>query len=383
MKIYGNHDERTIEQLKRCVSAEAGAVGVLCADGHVGYSMPIGGVVGYKKFVSPSGVGYDIACGNLAVQTTLKAADVSQQDMIRVADEIQRRISFGVGRKNNEPIDDPVFDAIAQSPVSQQRQMLKLAESQLGTVGSGNHYVDILEDQDGVLWVACHFGSRGFGHKTARGFMNIARDRSFDDGRGEGSMDAPPLLLEASRPSGQDYVAAMTIAGQYAYAGRAAVVRRVLEILGTDECFSVHNHHNFAWRETHSGSSYWVIRKGATPAFPGQWGFVGGSMGDISVVLRGRETTDAKRSLYSTIHGAGRVMSRRQAKATVNFNQVRESLRTRGVILRGAGADESPQVYRPLRSVLDAHAATIEIVHTLTPRVVVMAGERDYDPYKD
>jgi tRNA-splicing ligase RtcB len=106
-------------------------------------------------------------------------------------------------------------------------------------------------------------------------------------------------------------------------------------------------------------------------------------MGDISVVLRGRETTEAKRSLYSTIHGAGRVMSRRQAKATVNFSQVRESMRTRGVILRGAGADESPQVYRPLASVLDAHAATIEVLHTLTPRIVVMAGERDYDPYND
>lgn len=106
MKIYGKHDDRTIQQLERCIAAEDGAVGVLCADGHLGYSMPIGGVVGYLGFVSPSGVGYDIACGNLAVQTNLKAADVPPVEFGRLADEIQQRISFGVGRKNNEPVDD-------------------------------------------------------------------------------------------------------------------------------------------------------------------------------------------------------------------------------------------------------------------------------------
>ena len=404
MKIYGQHDERTIQQLTRCVAAENGAIGVLCADGHVGYSMPIGGVVGYKNYVSPSGVGYDIACGNLAVQTNLSAADVAPAEMTRVANEIQRRISFGIGRKNNDRIDDPVFDAIAESPVAAQRRMLTLARDQLGTVGSGNHYVDILEDECGTLWVACHFGSRGFGHKTATGFMNVARDRTFDEGggRGQGEMDSPPLLLDARQASGQDYIAAMTIAGQYAYAGRTAVVRRVLEILGAEERFSVHNHHNFAWRETHDGRDFWVVRKGATPAFPGQWGFVGGSMADISVVIRGVDSRESKAALYSTIHGAGRVMSRTQAAGKfrwgrgrgvrkrvqmhpglVDFGRVQEDLRRRGIILRGAGADEAPEVYRSLRSVLDAHAATIEIVHTLTPRIVVMAGGEEFDPYKD
>jgi tRNA-splicing ligase RtcB (3'-phosphate/5'-hydroxy nucleic acid ligase) len=133
VKIYGEHDERTKEQLTRCIGAEPGAVGVFCADGHVGYSMPIGGVVGYRRFVSPSGVGYDIACGNLAVQTNLRAGDVPDAEMIRIADEIQRRISFGVGRKNSEPIDSPVFDRIASSPVGPQRALLQMAQAQLGT----------------------------------------------------------------------------------------------------------------------------------------------------------------------------------------------------------------------------------------------------------
>ncbi len=402
VKIFGTHDERTILQLARSVAAEKGAVGVLCADGHVGYSMPIGGVVGYKNLVSPSGVGYDIACGNLAVQTNLRASDLPPAEMNRVADEIQRRISFGVGRKNAEPVDDPVFDAIAKSPVAAQRRMLDLASGQLGTVGSGNHYVDVLEDEKGLLWVACHFGSRGFGHRTATGFMNIARGRAFDAGGGQGDMDSPPLLLAADTPSGQDFIAAMTIAGQYAYAGRSAVADRVLQILGAREQFRVHNHHNFAWRETHGGHDLWVVRKGATPAFPGQWGFVGGSMGDISVVIRGVDSGESKAALYSTVHGAGRVMSRTQAagafrwsrggrsrarvqtsRGAVDFGRVQEDLRHRGIILRGAGADEAPEVYRPLRSVLDAHRTTIEIVHTLTPRIVVMAGGDEYDPYKD
>lgn len=440
MKIFGTHDDATIAQLKRCVDAEEGSIGILCADGHLGYSMPIGGVVGYQRYISPSGVGYDIACGNLAVKTLLKAADVPQVEMERIADEITRRVSFGVGRVNNEPIDDPVFCEIKASPVEAQRKMIQLAVNQLGTVGSGNHYVDVLEDTEGYLWVAVHFGSRGFGWKTAKGFMNIAQGKLFDDKGGEGDMNSPPLLLSAKSEAGQDYIEAMKIAGQYAYAGRTAVVQKVLQIMGTSESFIVHNHHNFAWFEHHKWNMYWVVRKGATPAQPGQWGFVGGSMGDISVVIRGKDSPTSKEALYSTIHGAGRVMSRTQAAGkqkwhkafwscgnyrvcdfkapirdfeagphrehprclkcgsklhrnqsrmerlgggVVDFETEKAKLVGKGIILRGAGADEAPPVYRPLESVLEAHKDTIEVVHTLTPRIVVMAGANEFDPYKD
>ncbi len=233
-EIFGQHDEATIQQLKRCAAAEDGAPAVLCADGHLGYSMPIGGVVAYRDHVSPSGVGYDIACGNLAVRTTLRAADMTPHEYERLADAIARRVSFGMGRRNAEPIrEHPVFDAIAASPVDGQRRLLGLARGQLGTVGGGNHYVDVLEDQDGLLWVGVHFGSRGFGHKTATGFLNIAAGRPFESQSRQGAdMHAPPTLLPLARPSGQDYVAAMQIAGDYAYAGREAVVATVLDILG-------------------------------------------------------------------------------------------------------------------------------------------------------
>jgi len=396
VKVYGEHDERTREQLTRCIDAEPGAVGVLCADGHVGYSMPIGGVVGYRRFVSPSGVGYDIACGNLAVRTNLQATDVPDAELVRIADEIQRRISFGVGRKNNEPIDSPVFDRIAASPVAPQRALVEMAQAQLGTVGSGNHYVDLLEDEQGFVWIGVHFGSRGFGHRTATGFMRIAQGGKWDDGRAEGEMDAPPLLLPLDAPAGDDYFEAMTIAGEYAYAGREAVVERVRGILGATIADQVHNHHNFAWRETHNGDARVVVRKGATPAFPGQRGFVGGSMGDVSVILEGVESSASRAALYSTVHGAGRVMSRTQAAGrrqrrtgriikpgAVDWSAAQRSVRERGVVLRGGGPDEAPQVYRRLDPVLSAHDGTIRVLHRLQPRVVVMAGINEFDPYKD
>jgi tRNA-splicing ligase RtcB (3'-phosphate/5'-hydroxy nucleic acid ligase) len=385
MKIFGSHDEATIEQLKRCAAAEPDALAVLCADGHLGYSMPIGGVVGYRDHVSPSGVGYDIACGNLAIRTDLRAADLTPPAYGRVANEIQRRVSFGMGRRNDEPVrDHAVFDAIAHSPVGGQRRLLDLARQQLGTVGGGNHYVDVLEDEAGQLWVGIHFGSRGFGHKTATGFLNVASGRSFEAHSRQGAdMHAPPSLLPLTAPTGQDYIAAMTIAGDYAYAGREAVGSTVLDILGAHETDRVHNHHNFAWRERHGADDYWVVRKGATPAFPGQRGFIGGSMDDIAVIVHGVESPQSAAALYSTVHGAGRVMSRRQAKKAVDFRSVQDRLRARGTVLRGAGADEAPEVYRKLEDVLAPHAATIAIEHTLRPRIVVMAGPQERDPYRD
>jgi tRNA-splicing ligase RtcB (3'-phosphate/5'-hydroxy nucleic acid ligase) len=385
VKIFGEHDEETIAQLKRCAAAEPDAPAVLCADGHLGYSMPIGGVVGYRKHISPSGVGYDIACGNLAVRTPLRSADFTSTEYGRIADEIRRRVAFGIGRANRTPIaDHEVFDAIARSPVTAQRKLLNLARQQLGTVGGGNHYVDVLEDEQGALWVGVHFGSRGFGHKTATGFLNVAAGRPFDSrSRQGGEMQAPPALLPLDAPSGQDYIAAMSLAGEFAYAGRDAVVATVLDILGTEATDRVHNHHNFAWPERHGGESYWVVRKGATPAFPGQRGFIGGSMDDIAVIVHGVESSASVGALYSTVHGAGRVMSRRQARKTVNFRAVQDRLRARGTVLRGAGADEAPEVYRKLDDVLAPHAATIAIEHTLRPRVVVMAGPDEFDPYKD
>ncbi len=196
-----------------------------------------------------------------------------------------------MGRNNDERIaEHPVFDAIAKSPVKEQRKLLSLARGQLGTVGGGNHYVDLFEDRgDGSLWVGVHFGSRGLGHKTASGFLALAAGKKWGD-RPNDSMDAPPSVIPLGTPLADDYLAAMNIAGEYAYAGRDWVVDRVLKILQAEARQRVHNHHNFAWWEKHDGRRALVVRKGATPAFPGQQGFIGGSMGDDAVIVEGVES---------------------------------------------------------------------------------------------
>jgi len=194
----------------------------------------------------------------------------------------------------------------------------------------------------------------------------------------------------------------MRLAGEYAYAGRDRVVTDVLGILGAHATFAVHNHHNFAWREKHAGEQLYVVRKGATPLAPGQLGFVGGSMADISVVVEGIESTRGEAALYSAMHGAGRVMSRTQAAGKARYvrdatgrkvqtrtggaitpEMMHEATRAYGVEVRGAGTDESPFAYRKLADVLDAHADTLIVRHVLKPIGVVMAGEGEVDPYKD
>ena len=165
LKIFGEPiiDANSIAQIKRCLTGPEDRA-TLTADAHYGYGHPIGGVVAYKDKISLSGVGFDIACGNKACQTNIRAADI---DAEKVMDEIFKKIGFGIGRPNPKPIDHPVFDAISKAECAPQRGMMKLAMDQLGTVGSGNHFVDLLEDENGWLWIGVHFGSRGFGHSVA------------------------------------------------------------------------------------------------------------------------------------------------------------------------------------------------------------------------
>jgi tRNA-splicing ligase RtcB (3'-phosphate/5'-hydroxy nucleic acid ligase) len=405
---FGDVDGRSLEQLERCMAAGDAEYGVLCADHHPGYSQPIGGGIAYEGHVSPSGVGYDIGCGNKAARTELTRADLDALGGVeKVMREVTRRISFGMGVPAQERTDHPVLDAIRNAGFAPQRKLSQTAESQLGTVGSGNHYVNLMEDEEGKLWVGVHFGSRGFGHKTASGFLALAQGLAFDARAREGEMDSPPILFEADSELGRSYVAAMQLAGDYAYAGRDIVVGKVLEILGAEATHEVHNHHNFAWREEHFGRTYRVIRKGCTPARPGQEGFVGGSMGDDSVILEGVESGENEQALFSTVHGAGRVMSRTQAAGrirrrkhvdahgrkvwveeqikpgVVDWPAVQARLREQGIVLVGGGADEAPEVYKRLPDVLAAHGDTIRVKHTLRPLGVAMAGRDVYDPYKD
>src|SRR5919197_6139266 len=243
IKTFGTIDVRSLKQLERCMEAGDAEFGVLCADHHPGYSQPIGGGIAYEGYVSPSGVGYDIGCGNKAVQTELTRDDLDAQGGVEaIMREITRRISFGMGVPARERADHPVLDKIRSADFAPQRKLAQLAESQLGTVGSGNHYVNLMEDEDGHVWVGVHFGSRGFGHKTASGFLALAEGKRFDEHAVEGEMDSPPVLFDVGSELGDAYISAMELAGEYAYAGRDIVVSKVLEILGADVVHEVHNH---------------------------------------------------------------------------------------------------------------------------------------------
>ena len=386
-KVFGQHDEATLRQIENCIDAGAER-GVLCADGHKGYAQPIGGVVAYKDGISLSGVGFDIACGNLAVLTDAKGSEVAPK-IKSIMDDVVREISFGIGRKAKTRVDHELFEDEGWkiAPMSGLKEM---ARDQLGTVGGGNHYVDIFADEHDRVWVGVHFGSRGLGHKTATHFLKVAG--------GKDSMDVPPTVVPVSSEMGTDYLTGMGLAGKYAYAGREAVARHVVrEILKARILDEVHNHHNFAWREKHDGEAFWVVRKGATPAFPGQRGFVGGSMGDDAVIIEGIDSAKSRQALYSTVHGAGRIMSRTAAKGKfervgkkrirrdglVRHDEMLKWVRERGVELRGGDVDEAPQAYRRLPDVLAAHAGTIRVLHTLRPLGVAMAGRDTVDPYKD
>lgn len=374
LTIMGEHEAGTITQMKNCMSVGNVVGGVICADGHLGYAQPVGGVIAYEKQISVSGVGFDIGCGNMAIRLDTKFADIADRVPTIIRD-VQKVISFGVGRTNDERVEHELFDLGDLWKTADMEVYRSKAEAQLGTVGSGNHYVDLLRDEDGFTWIGVHFGSRGLGHTSATKYIKAAN--------GKDGINVPPVVLDEDSEIGQRYIAAMELAGKYSYAGREWVCERVRRLIGGNMTDMVHNHHNYAWRETHGGKNLWVVRKGATPAFPGQRGFVGGSMGDDAVILEGVDGPEARAALYSTVHGAGRLFGRKEAKRRFTRQEMDGWLQARGVTLVGADLDESPMAYRRLPEVLAHHAGSVRVLHTLRPFAVAMAGEGEFDPFKD
>ena len=370
LTVVGQHDPATVDQMVNCMSVGNVLGGVLCADGHLGYAQPVGGVIAYEKQVSISGVGFDIACGNMAVRLDVKFSNIKSRTAT-LAQDIAKTISFGVGRTNDERVEHELFDDAEAWRLSDREDYRPKAQAQLGTVGSGNHYVDLFHDDEGWVWIGVHFGSRGLGHTTATKYLKLAG--------GKDGIHVLPTIVNDDSELGLRYLAGMHLAGRYAYAGREWVVERVRQIIGGQVTDTVHNHHNYAWLEE---PGVWVVRKGATPAWPSQRGFVGGSMGDISVILKGVNSPPMNSLFHSTVHGAGRVLGRREAKRTLQREEMDQWVASAGVTLIGGDLDESPMAYRRIRDVLYDHAQTIEIEHVLHPFVVVMAGNEP-DPWKD
>ncbi len=345
-------------------------------DAHVGYGLPIGGVLATEGAVVPYAVGVDIACRmKLSVlDLPLDWLERHTQDLARA---IETETRFGVGTtfekiRREHPVMDEDWTV---SPIT--RSHRDKAWAQLGTSGSGNHFVEFgrLTITDGAaglppgeyLALLSHSGSRGTGAAVCDHYSRVAEKRLRDLPREFAKL----AWLDLDSAEGQEYWAAMELMGRYASANHALIHRHIARHLKTDVLLSIENHHNFAWRERHQGRDVIVHRKGATPAGAGVLGVIPGSMASPGFVVRGLGNPA---SLDSTAHGAGRVMSRKRAHETFTWKQVRPLLEERGVTLLSAGIDEVPGVYKDIGRVMAAQADLVEPLARFDPRIVKMAG---------
>jgi len=383
-------DAAAHDQMRNARSLPVALRAALMPDAHVGYGLPIGGVLATDGAVIPYAVGVDIACRVRLSVYDLPAESVDRS-ADRLADFLERETRFGVGAKwqGSRRAEHPVMDEDwAEHPIA--GQLKDLAWSQLGTSGSGNHFAEFGEFEIGEnalgipegRWLALlsHSGSRGTGAQIAGHYSRLARELHPDLPKEQSHLAWLDMNAE-----GAEYWAAMELMGRYAAANHQIIHERLAVAIGSlrgNVTFALENHHNFAWKEEHEidGERREVIvhRKGATPAAAGQLGIIPGSMASPGYLVEG---LGDPRSLNSSSHGAGRRMSRTAAKKSLDPREVGAYLRERKVRLLSAGLDESPQVYKDIERVLDAQGSLMRRVGRFTPRIVKMApgGEKPED----
>jgi tRNA-splicing ligase RtcB len=372
-------DEAAHAQMRQACAVPTATAAALMPDAHVGYGLPIGGVLACENAVIPYAVGVDIACRmKLSVLDT--PVDSLTKQFNRYKEALMGGTRFGVGVEHRPKQDHDVMDQDwTVTRITRQRK--DTAWKQLGTSGSGNHFAEF-----GVLSLAAadpqfgldageyvalmsHSGSRGAGAAVCSTYSQIAQrllPRRYKDDFGR------LAWLSLDREAGQEYWAAMNLMGDYAAANHAVIHRLVANLVGAHVIAGVENHHNFAWKERHQGRELVVHRKGATPAGAGVLGVIPGSMADPAFVVRGLGNPQ---SLNSASHGAGRRMSRRKAKDTYRFNAVRNDLEKRGIHVLAAGSDEVPGVYKNIHEVMAAQRDLVEVVARFDPKIVRMCGD--------
>ncbi len=369
-----NLDSGSVEQMERACLLPVAAAGALLPDAHMGYGLPIGGVLAVSDAVIPYAVGVDIACRmKLTVLDMPVAALADRREALIRA--LENETSFGVGAVfKNRRRHDVLDSDWSVSPVT--RDLKDKAWSQLGTSGSGNHFVEYgqLEIQSDALSIApgnylallSHSGSRGTGARVCEYYSKLAmRLRP----------DLPKELrhlawLDLKSPEGREYWLAMQLMGRYAAANHELIHSRIARALGVEVIMDIENHHNFAWKETHGSKEVIVHRKGATPAHKGVLGVIPGSMATPGYVVSGLGN---ELSINSASHGAGRLMSRKKAKQQFNWSDALPLLKKKQVELLSAGLDEVPMAYKDIGEVMAAQQDLVEILASFHPRIVKMA----------
>lgn len=381
-KVWGDEiDEQTHRQMRNACRLPISVAAALMPDAHVGYGLPIGGVLATDKAVIPYAVGVDIACRMMMTVFDLPPEKLSQ-DVARFRGVLQDNTRFGVGAKWNPRREHPVMDDDWRvTPVT--ARLKDLAHQQLGTSGSGNHFAEFGEFELGervqgcepgrYLAVLSHSGSRGPGNKVATHYSKWAQSRC---------RDLPKELQHLAwldlDGDGAEYWAAMQLMGRYASANHHVIHRQIVQAVGAPVRLQVENHHNFAWIERHGDRDVVVHRKGATPAGVGVLGIIPGSMTAPAFLIEGRGDPS---SLHSASHGAGRRMSRKAAIRQFAWREINAFLADRGVTLLSAGLDEAPWVYKDIRAVMAAQRDLVRPLAEFQPRLVKMApaGERPED----
>ncbi len=369
-------DPQSVQQMEHACQLPVAVAGALMPDAHTGYGLPIGGVLATRNTVIPYAVGMDIAC-----RMKLSVLDLPVADLRNRRDALTRTLEtatcFGVGAGFSPAKDHPVLhEDWSFSPVT--RECRDKAAHQLGSSGSGNHFVEFgtltLEQDDLGLKAGTysallsHGGSRGTGGQVATRYSALA-------------MKLHPELphelaqlawLDLDRDTGREYWQAMELMGRYAAANHQLIHRDVVRLLGASVLLDIENHHNFAWRENHFGRDVIVHRKGATPAGRGITGIIPGSMATPGYVVRGKGCPE---SLNSASHGAGRRMSRKAARKTYTWNDGRRFLNTHDVVLISAGLDEVPMAYKDIETVMAAQRDLVDIIARFDPKLVKMAPD--------
>ncbi|WP_407540836.1 RtcB family protein [Deinococcus radiomollis] len=381
-RVWGREliEPGALAQMNTAMRLPISRVGALMPDAHVGYGLPIGGVLATENAVIPYGVGVDIGC---SMRLSVYAAPAASLDTRGAVGLLQKHTRFGAGvgwdrreRLHHDVLDDPAWDA---QPLL--RHLHDKAVSQLGTSGSGNHFAEfgtftLPAAQDGLepgiyLALLTHSGSRGFGAQVAGHFTRLAESL-----HPQLDPSAKKLAwLDLDTQEGQDYWQAMTLSGEYALANHEQIHGRMAKALGETPALSVSNSHNLAWKQVVGGREYIVHRKGATPAASGQLGLIPGSMADPAYLVRGRGQPD---SLESASHGAGRQMGRKAAEKAIAKADWKAYLNERHVTLLGGGIDEAPQAYKRVEEVIAAQTDLVEVLGQFQPQVVRMdAGSED------
>jgi tRNA-splicing ligase RtcB len=367
-------DAEAVAQMERACRLPVTVCGALMPDAHVGYGLPIGGVLATRNAVIPYAVGMDIAC-RMKLSVLDMPLRLLEEEPDRLRSALERETSFGVGADFKNRHEHPVMDEDwGVSPVT--RKQKERAWDQLGTSGSGNHFAEfgVLEITEGgvgpgpgrYLALLSHSGSRGLGGEVCKHYSKLA-----EAAHGELPKELRALAwLDVREGDGEEYWAAMRLMGRYAAANHQLIHQAITRSLRAEVSFEVENHHNFAWQETHGGERLVVHRKGATPAGEGVLGVIPGSMATPGYVVRGLGNGEA---LNSAAHGAGRRMSRKEAKKRYSRQDLQRFLDERGVQLISGGLDEIPMAYKDIDEVMAAQRDLVEPVARFSPRLVKMA----------